>query len=48
MYRLETEQWDLLADPDYTSRRIKIELNFDAGKAEGLEPEVIAANFVQG
>ena len=27
---------------------IKIELNFDAGEAEGLEPEVIAANFVRG
>ena len=27
---------------------IKIELNFDAAEAQGLEPEVIAANFVQG
>ena len=27
---------------------IKIELNFDAAEAEGLEPGVIAANFVQG
>ena len=27
---------------------IKIELNFDAGQARGLEPEVVAANLVQG
>ena len=32
----------------YDPNGIKIELNFDAAEAEGLEPEVIAANFVQG
>jgi catechol 2,3-dioxygenase-like lactoylglutathione lyase family enzyme len=31
----------------YDPNGIKIELNFDAAEAEGLEPEVIAANFVQ-
>ena len=32
----------------YDPNGIKIELNFDAAEAVGLEPEVIAANFVQG
>lgn len=32
----------------YDPNGIKVELNFDAAEAEGLEPEVIAANFVQG
>ena len=32
----------------YDPNGIKIELNFDAAEAEGLQPEVVAADFVQG
>ena len=31
----------------YDPNGIKIELNFDAGEAEGLEPEVNAAKFAK-